>query len=254
MRWRKDQVYLRAGVNLPPGELVYAIGDIHGRVDLLDEIHGLIEEDAAGRPAARRTVVYLGDYVDRGPDSRAVIDLLLDTPLAGFESVHLLGNHEEFLLGFLADESMGEPWMLNGGTATLASYGVDPFARYTGDSPMAQLRLALSQVLPERHLAFLQQLAISHQIGDYLFVHAGIRPGVGLDAQTRDDMLWIRDPFLDSQEWHGVIVVHGHSIRRRPERKPNRIGIDTGAYVSDQLTALVLEATEDGVSERFLQT
>ena len=240
--------------DLPRGRRIYAIGDIHGRADLLADMQVRIVEDAAERDATRQTVVYLGDYVDRGPDSRQVVSLLLDAPLAGFESVHLLGNHEEFLLRFLEDESIGETWMQNGGAATLASYGIDPSARVPGESLMTMLRHELERRLPPRHLAFMRSLSLSYRAGDYFFVHAGIRPGVALDMQRQADMLWIRDVFLNSEDSHGAVVVHGHSIRRRPERRRNRIGLDTGAYSSGVLTCLAREAAEGGVRERFLQT
>jgi len=249
-----DDAFLRPGAELPEGWLVYAIGDIHGRADLLGELHELIAADAAARPASRRIVVHLGDYVDRGPDSRDVVSLLLERPLAGFESVYLIGNHEEFLLRFLDDFSVGEAWLMNGGASTLASYGIDPLARVPGEDPMPALQREFRRRLPARHLAFLRDLSLSFRAGGYFFVHAGVQPGVPLEMQRADDMLWIRDAFLESGADHGAVVVHGHSIRRKPERRENRIGVDTGAYASGRLTALALEAAEGGVNERFLQT
>jgi len=232
----------------PAGSRVYAIGDIHGRADLLAALHRMICDDAAARPVARHVVVYVGDYIDRGPDSRAVIDLLLDAPLAGFESVHLLGNHEAFLLEFLDDAGAGPDWLFNGGAETLASYGVEspwPF----GDPP-DRMQAEFRRRLPARHLTFLRDLRLSHVEGGYLFVHAGVRPGVPLDRQERHDLLWIRDEFLDSGADLGKVVVHGHSIADEPERRRNRIGIDTGAYMTGRLTCLVLE----GADRRFLAT
>jgi serine/threonine protein phosphatase 1 len=251
---RKDETVIRAGVSLPADTLVYAVGDIHGRADLLHELQAMIVADAAERGADHRTVIYLGDYVDRGPDSRQVVSMLLEAPLDGFQSVHLIGNHEDFLLRFLEDESAAAAWLPNGGLATLASYGVDPWMRESDDNALLEMQRAFRRRLPPRHLAFFNDLALWHRVGDYYFVHAGVRPNVPLERQQRDDMLWIREPFLDSRADHGAVVVHGHSIRRRPERRDNRIGVDTGAYASGCLTALALEPAEGGVAERFLQT
>jgi serine/threonine protein phosphatase 1 len=228
---------------------VYAVGDIHGRLDLLREINQLIHEDAYARQAPRNVVVYLGDYVDRGPHSREVVDLLLDRPLPGFEHIHLMGNHEDSLLRFLADAQIGPAWLEYGGMATLHSYGVktvDP--RSTRDLLRAQDELR--DKLPDRHLRFLRALAPWHVEGDYYFVHAGVRPGVALDAQVPEDFLWIRDTFLDSTADFGKIVVHGHTITDLPVVRRNRIGIDTGAFASGKLTCLVLEDE----SWSFLQT
>ncbi len=235
---------------VPAGARVYAVGDIHGRADLLEELHRLMLADAKRR-RARTVVVYLGDYVDRGPRSRDVIDLLLAQPLPGFEAVHLRGNHEDMMLGFLDDPSLAEMWCHNGGAATMQSYGVDA-QRLGGaeEAPLIDLQRDFARRLPQAHRAFLEDLAPSHREGDYFFVHAGVRPGVPLDRQNLADMLWIRDPFLDSRRDHGKVVVHGHSIVARPEVRKNRIGIDTGAFYSGRLTCLVLE----GAKRKFLHT
>ena len=229
---------------VPKDTRVYAIGDIHGRADLLRALRCLIEEDARRAPIARKVVVYLGDYIDRGLESRQVIELLLDQPLAGFENVHLRGNHEEFMLRFLDDISVGTPWLANGGLATLLSYGVGVGESARMEERADHAQASLRRALPARHRAFLEAHALSHVEGDYLFVHAGIRPGVALDRQAAQDMLWIRDEFLSSSAIHPKIVVHGHSIHWTPEVKPNRIGIDTGAYATGALTCLVLERTK----------
>ena len=234
---------------VPPGTRVYAIGDIHGRADLLKEINQLIHEDAYERQAPRNVVVYLGDYIDRGPDSRGVIDRFLDAPLPGFEIVHLVGNHEDSLLRFLDDLQIGPSWLDYGGDKTLHSYGVaPPDPNSTRDLLRAQAEL--HRALPQRHLEFYRSLQLSCVEGDYFFVHAGVRPGVALAQQSPDDLIWIRSEFLHSGAEFGKIIVHGHSITALPEVRRNRIGIDTGAYHSGKLTALVLEGEEFA----FLQT
>ncbi|MDB5406837.1 MAG: serine/threonine protein phosphatase [Rhodospirillales bacterium] len=231
----------------PPGSRIYAIGDIHGRLDLLRAINQLIHEDAYAHQAPRNVAVYLGDYIDRGDTSCAVIDWLIDQPLPGFEQVHLLGNHEDSLLQFLTDVHVGPAWLAYGGIATLHSYGVRPPST---DRDLPRVQDELRDKLPERHLAFLRGLALHHVEGDYAFVHAGLRPGVALDAQVPQDLLWIRDEFLSSNADFGKIVVHGHTIAEQPDVRRNRIGIDTGAFASGTLTSLVL--AEDRWS--FLQT
>lgn len=243
----RDKPKPRLRPRVPEGERVYAVGDIHGRADLLAMLQDQIRADAAGRPPARQTVVYLGDYVDRGPQSPVVIDRLIDAPLEGFASIHLLGNHEDTMLRFHdGDVAVAASWLHYGGRQTLASYGID----YDRLPSLAVLRQRMAHGVPGRHLDFLRGLALKHRIGDYLFVHAGIRPGIGLDRQLRDDLLWIREPFLDSTADHGAVIVHGHSIAVQPEVRPSRIGIDTGAFATGRLTALVLEGEE----QRFLHT
>lgn len=223
---------------VPEGLVVYAIGDIHGRSDLLDRLHEGILADTTVRPAEERLIVYLGDYIDRGEDSAGVVDRLVEQPLPGFDAVHLCGNHEDFLLRFLLDERVAPHWLYNGGDATLASYGVPV------ENDWSRMQRSLVRALPRRHLAFLENLALSYEVGDYLFVHAGIRPGLPLDGQRREDLLWIRNEFLAATASHGRIVVHGHSIAHEAEFRSNRIGIDTGAYMTGRLTCLVLEGAE----------
>lgn len=235
---------------IEPGKRVYAIGDIHGRLDLLLELEGMIRDDLARAKPARSVAVYLGDYVDRGPESRAVLDHLLDRPPPVDEVVHLLGNHEDAMRRFLDDRWIGESWVGFGGRETLESYGVSPDRRLPQEKWMREAQIAFARALPERHRAFLDDLQLWHVEGGYLFVHAGIRPGVPLELQDREHLIWIRHEFLESEADHGHVVVHGHSIRRAPEIRPNRIGIDTGACFSGRLTALVLEGTE----RRFLST
>ncbi len=259
---------------VPPGTRVYAVGDCHGCLAALRGLRAAIladsaHADAEGPRADRRVVVYLGDYIDRGPDSSGVIAMLIGEPLADFESVHLLGNHEAFMRGFLDGEDVAAVWMMNGGSETLRSYGLDVAALTgpgtgprtgagprtwprTGAGPGGEppaLRAALAAVVPEAHRAFLDGLALSHVEGDYFFAHAGVRPGVPLERQGENDLLWIREPFLDSTADHGKVVVHGHSPAKQPEVRSNRICIDTGACYGGKLTALVLEDDQ----HRFLQ-
>ena len=235
---------------IPEGKRVYAVGDIHGRADLLLEIHRMIEADAR-TAACTKIVVYLGDFVDRGLDTREVIDIMLDRPLADVDAVHLRGNHEEMLLRFLEDPREAAVWLDYGGAETLLSYGVAGAAgSMISEEGIVAWRDGLARNLPERHLEFLRGLADSFEVGDYFFVHAGIRPGIPIEEQDADDLVWIRQEFLSSKVDHGRVIVHGHSIRKEPEIRPNRIGIDTGAYASGVLTCLVL----DGDERRLLQT
>ncbi|HWK47588.1 MAG TPA: metallophosphoesterase family protein [Stellaceae bacterium] len=235
---------------VPEGTRVYAVGDIHGRGDLLESLHDKIRQDAFTAQAPRNVVVYLGDYVDRGPDSAQVIDLLINRPLLGFEHVHLKGNHETAMLHFLVDAQAGIDWMSFGGDATLFSYGVRPPQRLAETDGLERAQAELLQVVPRSHLAFLTRLQPYHIENDFFFVHAGIRPGVPFERQTEEDLLWIRGPFLDSGADFGKIVVHGHTIDEQPVLRRNRIGIDTGAYTTGKLTCLVIEGAEYG----FLQT
>ncbi len=236
---------------IPDGEVVYAIGDIHGRSDLLFELLHLIEQDAAHtQPHARKTLIFLGDYVDRGPDSRGVIEMLCNGLPHDFEAVFLKGNHEEILLGFLDDPTLLGSWCRNGGERTLRSYGVDCGRLARENAKPEAWRDAFASALPQAHLNFLRRLRLTYEIGDYAFVHAGVRPGVPLGAQDPADLLWIRDEFLTSLEPFGKIVVHGHTPGAAPVVRPNRIGIDTGAVFSEHLTALRLE----DANRDFLQT
>lgn len=235
---------------VPPGTRIYAIGDVHGRADLLEMMHGLIRADAAKDPAPRLVAIHIGDYVDRGLQSRQVLDLLSSDPLPGFERFDLIGNHDAWMLQFLEDLSVGLPWLQNGGVETLLSYGIGRLSEIEPNARLPAAQRQLAEALPPAHLDFLRSLRHLHAEGDYVFVHAGIRPGVPLDRQSPEDLLWIREPFLDDETDHGCIVVHGHTICDRPEILENRIGIDTGAFATGCLTCLVLEGTE----QRLLQT
>jgi len=233
----------------PPNCAIYAIGDIHGRYDLLAALTQRILEDVRQRRAIHRQIVYLGDYVSRGNDSRRVVDMVLASPFAGFSQICLKGNHEDLLLRFLAgDFDAGRHWFDHDGLDTLAHYGVtirDTDAR--NDSNMALLREQFAAALPAAHLDFFCSLQVSHHAGGYYFVHAGIRPGVPLPWQSTADCMWMRGPFLTSDADHGAVIVHGHSITERPVLRRNRIGIDTGAYRTGTLTCLVLEGTTRSV-------
>ncbi len=236
---------------MPPECCLYAIGDVHGRSDLLANIIRQIQDDQSRLPENyRRIVVYLGDYVDRGLDSRGVIDLILSDPLPGFETVFLKGNHEDSMLRFLDDPETGHHWLSIGGKATVMSYDV----RVPRDLPSSKwldhLWRGLSNNLPDKHLDFLKNLRMSYICGDYIFVHAGLRPNQSIDSQSPEDVLWIRDEFLGSSAEWGKLVVHGHTPMERPQVRNNRISIDTGAFASNTLTCLVLE----GATNRFLAT
>lgn len=229
---------------VPLGLRVYAVGDVHGSLAALDDLHGRIAEDMA--TAADRTcvVVYLGDYVDRGADSAGVLERLTAPAPAGWQRRFVLGNHEAEMLGFLEAPEGHLAWLDYGGLETLASYGVRlPRA----DGPLERARrfsAALAERMPPAHLAFLRALEPRVELGDYLFVHAGIRPGRALHRQRLEDLLTIREPFLSSSAWHGKVVVHGHSVTAAPELLANRIGLDTGAYAGGALSCLVLDMAQ----------
>jgi serine/threonine protein phosphatase 1 len=239
-----------ANPKLPEGELLYAVGDIHGRADLLATLLREIEADAGASEAEGRTLVFLGDYVDRGPDVRGVVEMLIAGLPQGFEAHFLKGNHEALLLGFLDDPSTLDPWLLNDGDTTMASYGVDVDALYRARARAAEWRDAFAAALPDAHLSFFRDLKLSILSGDYLFVHAGIKPGVPLSAQTESDLIWIRRPFLDWNHPFEKFVVHGHTPAHEPVTRANRICVDTGACFTGRLTALRLEND----TRRFLQT
>ena len=234
---------------VPEGMRVYAVGDIHGRRDLLDALLEKIERDSAAAPAERELIVFVGDYIDRGPQSREVIDRLLEPMPRGMEPTFLLGNHERLLIDTLVSADTLSLWLPNGGQATLKSYGIDllDMANRPAGSPAESW---LERAIPETHRAFLKGLQLYKEVGDYLFVHAGIRPGVRLADQSNHDLLWIRTEFLDHEGDLSHFVVHGHTARLEPDVKGNRIGIDTGAVKTGKLTALRLE----GADRRFIQT
>ena len=226
---------------------LYAIGDIHGRLDLLERVAAAIRRDVEAHGSDALTIT-LGDYVDRGPQSREVIERLIANP---FPTPHiaLKGNHELLLKSFLVDPAVGEHWSRLGGLETLHSYGVTVGGIIIGKD-YAKAAEQFRKALPTRHLEFLQSLRTSYSHGKYFFCHAGVRPGVPLDQQDVDDLLWIRGEFLSSTEDFGKIIVHGHTPVETPEVRPNRINLDTGAFATGRLTCVVLELEQDG--HRFL--
>jgi serine/threonine protein phosphatase 1 len=220
---------------------IYAIGDIHGRADLLQSLLVEIERDMRRRPVIRPIQVFLGDYIDRGPASSTVLTLLADWQMRGHEPIFLKGNHEQFLLSFLQTGEGLEAWECNGGLATLVSYGVLPL-RELAPTDKRAIHEALQRKMPRDHRCFLRALKTAFCCGDFFFVHAGVRPGIALEDQDEDDMLWIRDEFLTSDDDFGKMIVHGHTPVLMPKPRGNRIDIDTAAYATGKLTCLCLEA------------
>jgi serine/threonine protein phosphatase 1 len=227
-----------APATLPSGQRIYAIGDVHGCIEQLEALHQAIAQDLAERPVAQPLLIHLGDYVDRGPDSAGVVGLLAaGPPIPDVPTVNLMGNHEHMMLDALASgqAEAAELWLANGGADTLFSWGV----------PRLVKQADWAGRIPRAHLLFLRDLPLAHREGPYLFVHAGIRPGVRLGQQARQDLLWIREPFLSAKgelgDDPGTVVVHGHTPGREPVVRPNRIGIDTGAVMGGVLTCVVLE-------------
>jgi serine/threonine protein phosphatase 1 len=219
---------------LPPGRRIYAIGDIHGCARQLANLHEVIAEDLAERPIASPLLLHIGDYVDRGADTAGVIEHLVHgCPVPGMEMVNLLGNHESTMMDALSGErAAGTDWLFAGGRAALERYRIDP------GGP----RELWASLVPQTHQAFLRDLILMHREGGYAFVHAGVRPGVALGSQTRDDLLRSRQPFLYSEANFGAVIVHGHTPVKAPVVRHNRIAIDTGAVFGGRLTCVVLEA------------
>ncbi len=230
---------------VPDGERVYAIGDIHGCADLLGELLAMIDVDRAGGAGQ---LVFLGDYVDRGPDSRGVIDRLIALAARRPDAVFLKGNHEQAMMDFIDRPAANEEWLHWGGDRTLESYGVSNVALREPEALAADL----ANALPPAHRAFLDGLELWRAIGDYVFVHAGFRPGVALEEQRAEDCLWIRGEFHNAQNGDrpDKVVVHGHHPMKKPLDAGWRIDVDTGAVWSDALTAVVLE----GTTRRFIST
>lgn len=231
---------------MPAGVRLYAIGDVHGRDDLLADLLARIEADSAERGRARTVIVFLGDLIDRGPASAGVVDRLSKYRRPGLRTVFLCGNHEEVLLRLLAgDWSLLGDWLRFGGAECVASYGLDPAELEQIEPARAVDRLRAA--IPAEHRRFLEGFADTFSVGRYLFVHAGVRPGIPLAEQAQQDLRWIREPFLEHQDDHGFVVVHGHTISDDVEIRGNRIGLDTGAYRSGLLSAIGLEGDRSWV-------
>ena len=238
--WQKAPMRWESPPTITNGHRVYAVGDVHGHDALLDQLLARIEADNESREPADVTIVFLGDLIDRGPGSAQVIERLRTYRPLGARVEFLTGNHEEVLLRILeGDGDLVADWLRFGGAQCARSYGLSP--SNLAKMPPSQTIDALRSAIPAAHQAFLASFADTMRAGDYLFVHAGIRPGVPLAEQSQADLRWIRGPFLDHPGRHEAMVVHGHTIRSEVEETPGRIGIDTGAYVHGVLTAVGLE-------------
>ena len=241
--WQKAPATWQDPPAAPDGHRVYAVGDVHGQDHLLADLLAQIEGDLADRPGLEVTIVFLGDLIDRGPKSADVVERLRTYRPLGVRTEYLTGNHEEVLLRILdGDGSLVADWLRFGGAQCARSYGLS--ASGLAKMAPAQAVEALRSTIPAEHQAFLASFADTFRAGDYLFVHAGIRPGVALAEQAQADLRWIRGPFLDHMARHELMVVHGHTISEQVDERAGRIGIDTGAYKHGVLTALVLEGTE----------
>lgn len=234
----------------PAGQCIYAIGDVHGRYDLLLKLLDKIDADIADLPEETEVIlVFLGDYIDRGLQSRQVFDLLMSDRMQAYTPVFLMGNHEESVLRFREDATFGREWARFGGGETLYSYGLQPPSSASGANPDAWHAVwsQFREVFPPAHLDFVQSMQHYVIIGDYLFVHAGLRPNVAIEDQSVDDMLWIRDTFLTDDETFPYLVVHGHTPAHAPYIDNRRMGLDTGAFSSGILTAAKFFGTDIGI-------
>lgn len=232
---------------VPEGRRIYAIGDVHGRFDCLRDMLARIEADLNVRPTPEHRVIFLGDYTDRGPQSCEVLDHLSGLAKSP-DHVFLLGNHDEWLRDFLGEpEMVGAHFLRWGGLETLQSYGI---ARDMLRRPHGEIARELARRMPQTHRCFLRNLVVSHIEGDYFFCHAGVRPGIPLEQQVKDDLIWIRDEFLGHSGSFGKVVVHGHTPKGQVDILPNRINVDTCAFDTGILSCLVLE----GRDQRLLQT
>jgi len=238
---------------IPEKQRIYAIGDIHGHADTLDAMHRAIDADIDSNPPGEAVIVYLGDYVDRGPDSKGVIDRLIERQrsMRHARQIFLKGNHENGMLEFMKDPlGPRRDWLPWGAVEAMASYGIAINPAFDLDAQASDLCAALIDAVPQAHVNFLQSLTLFHEAGEYLFVHAGIRRGIPLARQTPQDLTFIRHGFLDDDNPHPWRVVHGHTITQdyKPDIRPNRINVDTGHYEGGPLTAAVIE----GADVRFI--
>lgn len=239
----QQSTYSRFDHAVLAGISIYAVGDIHGRLDLVEDIQARIDADIAARPDPELPVaeIYLGDYIDRGPHSADVVEILIRRAMIQ-PCVFLRGNHEALMLGVLSGKASAGAvlhWLKIGGEQTALSYGVANIPRDIED--VGRFVAELRSVVPDSHRRFFAVTVLSFDFGPYCFVHAGIRPGIPRSGQCEEDLLWIREPFLSSPAEHGVIVVHGHTPMRRPDFHANRINIDTGAFATGNLTAIVID-------------
>lgn len=223
---------------LPTGAAVYAIGDVHGRADLLKALLDVIEEDCKAS-TDRPHLVFLGDYIDRGFQSRDVISTLIELGRDdAYETTFLKGNHEQAMLRFLQDHKIGPDWAAFGGRETLISYGISPPKSVNVEDEWEPIQKELVQSIPQQHVDFLEQLTVSHRIGPYGFVHAGVKPGVPYEQQSDEDRMWIRDEFLNAKDKEDLFIVHGHTPVNAPYSDHRRVNVDTGAYFTGRLTAV----------------
>ena len=233
-------LFRRSRAYEPPARTVYAIGDIHGRKDLLERLVRIIKDHAG---ESDHELIFLGDYIDRGPDSAGVVDFLIHSEaLRDTDCTFLKGNHEATLLDFLDTPDVGSSWSTYGGLETLLSYGVQEIGLSKDEAQWANTSQRLRQKLPAEHLEFYQNLQSFAVRGEYLFVHAGVNPEKPLDEQTDADLLWIRDAFLGDTRQYDYMIVHGHTPQSEPSKDKRRIGLDTGAYQTGLLTAAAISA------------
>lgn len=229
----------------PQDTRIYAIGDVHGYLDLLFKIHDLISDDLAHNPIKHHKIIHLGDYIDRGPNSKGCIQYLINLMASNEHVLCLKGNHEEKLIRFLDDPiKTAHSFLTYGGAECVLSYGVQPVQLPVSDKQMLAFRDQLLQSIPRSHIEFIGELLFSHIEGDYLFAHAGVRPGIAIDAQSNHDLMSIRNDFISYGGLFEKVIVHGHTPHHPIEIKQNRINADTMAYTTQELTAVVLEGNQ----------